>query len=145
MRIFLKQLFVGSTLLTTILSCGTEEKAKDYSGSVGSCSYSSGEGEAKLSTCTEYSYSGTLKKDPAATSKSLTEDACKVSSATAVFKEGGTCSTTNVPGTCTISSEAAESGEKFTFNAVLFLSGSLLTSESAEKICTDVKGVWKKL
>jgi hypothetical protein len=68
-----------------------------------------------------------------------------VSNAAAVFKEGGACSTTNVPGTCTISSEAAESGEKFTFNSVVFFSGPLLTSESAEKICTDFKGVWKKL
>ncbi len=145
MHTCLKQLFVGSALFTVILSCGNEEKAKDYSGSVGSCSYSVGEGDAKLSTCTEYSYSGSLKKDPASTSKSLTEDACKTSNAAAVFKEGGTCPTTNVPGTCTVTSSATESGETFTFNAVLFLSGTLSTSEIAEKSCTDVKGVWKKL
>ncbi len=127
-------LFVGSIFMLT--ACG---KKKDYSGTLGSCTFS----ESGVSICSEYSYSGSLKDDPASDAAASAQSSCK-SSDSATYSSTGTCSRTGATGTCTISATKAKDDENFTVTAVIVFPAAINVS-SGTSICTSSGGTYKAL
>jgi hypothetical protein len=114
-------------------SCG--EKKKDYSGFIGSCTYTAAE---IGNMCVEYSYSAKdQKEDPLSKVQGRAQSGC--SEIQGAWSTTATCKTADLIGSCTIDAP----GEEATVTSkVSYYTGGVMTAELAQTNCNDSGGTF---
>lgn len=114
-------------------SCGK----KDYSGSLGSCTFTTG----GLTTCFDMSYTGNLKDDPKTEAATSFSQSCSAQSGTTGT---GECSATGAVGKCVTTASATKSGESYTITTNTFF-GTGYDSTTATAACSAMSGTFTAL
>jgi hypothetical protein len=118
-----------------VSGCGS---AKDYSGNLGSCTFTT----SGLTTCMQTSFAGTLKSDPTTDAQASAKSGCADPAVNGTFTAGGTCATTGSSGSCTLTSSGTEGSETYTITTLaIYTTG--FTTTTAQAACTASKGTYK--